>query len=206
MNTLVIDKTTREINVNPYLLNFDNGLYNLQTDDLNPHAPHILSTIRLCGSCNPEVKFPTFLWYLGDVLPATEIPLIQEILGYFLAPINKAQKSFLMVGKSDSGKSTLLYVVQDLLLRQENVSNLTWQELDEKFATVQLFGKLANIFAWTKIARHCGWIFIALIWSIAQPLATNLYPRNGSTSSPRECPASPEPATRRMCWRSICVQ
>ncbi len=27
------------------------------------------------------------------------------------------------------------------------MSNLTWQELDEKFATVQLFGKLANIFA-----------------------------------------------------------
>ena len=67
---------------------------------------------------------------------------MQEILGYFLVPINKAQKSFVMVGKPDSGKSTLLYVVQDLLLRQENVSNLTWQELDEKFATVQLFGKL----------------------------------------------------------------
>jgi len=144
---ILIDKTTREINVNPYLLNFENGLYNLQTNELAPHNPKILITIRLGGKYDPEAKCPTFLWYLNDVLPESEIPLIQEILGYFLVPINKAQKSFVMVGKPDSGKSTLLYVVQDLLLRQENVSNLTWQELDEKFATVQLFGKLANIFA-----------------------------------------------------------
>ncbi len=144
---ILIDKTTREINVNPYLLNFENGLYNIQTDELIPHDPKILNTIRLGGKYDPGAKCPVFLRYLSDVLPESEHPLVQEILGYFLIPINKAQKSFVMVGKPDSGKSTLLYVVQDLLLRQENVSNLTWQELDEKFATVQLFGKLANIFA-----------------------------------------------------------
>jgi len=144
---ILIDKTTREINVNSYLMNFENGLYNLQTDELLPHDPKILSTIRLGGKYDPDAQCPTFLRYLSDVLPDTEIPLIQEILGYLLVPINKAQKSFVMVGKPESGKSTLLYVAQDLLLRQENVSNLTWQDLDEKFATVQLFGKLANIFA-----------------------------------------------------------
>jgi len=144
---ILIDKTTREINVNPYLLNFENGMYNLQTDELLPHDPNILSTIRLGGSYNPTAECPLFLRYLSDVLPETEIPLIQEILGYLLVPINKAQKSFVMVGKPESGKSTLLYVAQDLLLRKDNVSNLTWQDLDEKFATVQLFGKLANIFA-----------------------------------------------------------
>lgn len=122
---ILIDKTTREINVNPYLLNFENGLYNLQTDELLPHDPNILSTIRLGGKYAPTAECPAFFWYLNDVLPATEIPLIQEILGYLMAPINKAQKSFVMVGKPESGKSTLLYVAQDLLLRKDNVSNLT---------------------------------------------------------------------------------
>jgi putative DNA primase/helicase len=37
--------------------------------------------------------------------------------------------------------------VQDVLLRRVNCSNLAWQELNEKFATAQSFGKLANVFA-----------------------------------------------------------
>jgi putative DNA primase/helicase len=144
---IVIDKTVREININPYIINFSNGLYNVMTDELKPHDEKYLSTIRVGGAYKPEAKCPIFMKYLADVLPESELPLIQEIMGYMLVPLNKAQKSFVLVGKPDSGKSTLLYVIQDLLLRQINCSNLTWQALDEKFATVQLFGKLANIFA-----------------------------------------------------------
>jgi putative DNA primase/helicase len=144
---ITIDKTVREINVNPYIINFSNGLYNVLTDELKPHDEKYLSTIRVGGAYNPEAECHVFLQYLHDVLPESELPLIQEIMGYMLIPVNKAQKSFVLVGKPDSGKSTFLYVVQDLLLRQINCSNLTWQALDEKFATVQLFGKLANIFA-----------------------------------------------------------
>jgi putative DNA primase/helicase len=144
---VLIDKTVREINVNPYLLNLENGIYNVLTDELQPHDSAVMSTIRLGGKYDPQAECPIFLRYLRDVLPESELPLIQEIMGYMLIPVNKAQKSFVLVGKPDSGKSTLLYVIQDLLLRQENVSNLTWQALDEKFATVQLFGKLANVFA-----------------------------------------------------------
>ena len=141
-----IDKTVREINVNPYILNFDNGLYYVHEDIIKPHDPKILSTIRLGGGYKLEAKCPVFMQYLDDVLPKSEHALIQEVMGYFLIAINKAQKSFVIVGKPDSGKSTFLYVIQDILLGQDNVSNLSWQHLDEKFATVQLFGKLANIF------------------------------------------------------------
>ena len=144
---VLIDKTVREININPYLMNFRNGLYNLLTDEFIPHDPKVLSTIRLGGSYLPEAQCPAFMSYLSDVLPESEHMLIQEILGYMLVPINKAQKSFVIVGAGDSGKSTFLSVVQDVLLGSDNVSTLTWQALDEKFATVQLFGKLANIFA-----------------------------------------------------------
>jgi putative DNA primase/helicase len=144
---IIIDKTVREININPYIINFSNGLYNMMTDELKPHDEKYLSTIRVGGAYKPEAQCPIFMKYLADVLPESELPLIQEIMGYMLVPLNKAQKSFVLVGKPDSGKSTLLYVIQDLLLRQINCSNLTWQALDEKFATVQLFGKLANIFA-----------------------------------------------------------
>jgi len=136
-----------KIDFRAYLLNFKNGLYNVLTEELQSHDPKILSTIRLGGNFNPTAECPIFLKYLNDSLPETEISLVQEILGYMLIAMNKAQKAFVVLGKAESGKSTLLYVVQDVLLRKANCSNLAWQELNEKFATVQLFGKLGNIFA-----------------------------------------------------------
>jgi len=48
-----------------------------------------------------------FLKYLHDALPKSEIPLVQEMMGYMLVALNKAQKAFIMLGKPDSGKSTL---------------------------------------------------------------------------------------------------
>lgn len=106
-----------------------------------------MSTIQLNANYNPEAECPVFLEYLKGVLPESEFPLIQEILGYFCIAVNKAQKSFLLVGKKGSGKSTLLYVVQNVLLGEGNFSTLTWQALDDRFSTFQMFGKLANISA-----------------------------------------------------------
>ena len=64
-----------------------------------------------------------------------------------ISPINKAQKSFVLVGAPKAGKSTILSVVQDILLGTENASNISWQNLSERFKSAELFGKLANIFA-----------------------------------------------------------
>jgi putative DNA primase/helicase len=71
----------------------------------------------------------------------------QQIFGYFLIPVNKAQKSFVFVGAPNAGKSTLLAVAQEILLGSENVSNIAWQSLGDRFNKAELFGKLANIFA-----------------------------------------------------------
>ena len=68
-------------------------------------------------------------------------------MGYLLLPVNKAQKSFVFVGAPNAGKSTLLNVVQEILLGSENVSNIPWQNLGDRFNRAELFGKLANIFA-----------------------------------------------------------
>ena len=60
---------------------------------------------------------------------------------------DRAQKSFVFVGAPNAGKSTLLNVVQEILLGSENVSNIPWQNLGDRFNRAELFGKLANIFA-----------------------------------------------------------
>jgi putative DNA primase/helicase len=142
-----IRKSVREINANPYIINVRNGLYNVLDGSLKAHDPAYYSTVQILADYEPDAKCPQFLEFLGGILPETEIPLMQEIFGYLLIPVNKAQKSFVFVGAPNAGKSTLLSIAQEVLLGAENVSNIPWQALGDRFNKAELFGKLANIFA-----------------------------------------------------------
>jgi len=142
-----IRKQVREINSNPFIINVRNGLYNVLDGSFKPHTTEYFSTVQLNVNHDPTAKCPRFLEFLHGILPATEIPLIQEIFGYLLIPVNKAQKSFVFVGAPNAGKSTLLSIAQDILLGSDNVSNIPWQALGDRFNKAELFGKLANIFA-----------------------------------------------------------
>lgn len=144
---ILVQKDLRELNANPFIINLKNGLYNLQEDKIVEHTPDYYSTVQLNASYNPKAQCPRFKQYLKEVLDADQIPLIQEMLGYFLVPITRAQKCFVIVGEGGAGKSQLLLVLNQVLLGSENVSNVSWQALNERFKTAELFGKLANIFA-----------------------------------------------------------
>jgi putative DNA primase/helicase len=144
---MLIMKPLREINSNPYIINVRNGLYNVLDGTFSAHNPAYFSTVQLNVNYTPDALCPRFIQFLHEALDDTEIPLIQEMLGYFLIPVNKAQKSFVIVGEPGAGKSKLLLTLNEVLLGQANVSNIAWQALNERFKTAELFGKLANIFA-----------------------------------------------------------
>lgn len=144
---ILVQKDLRELNANPFIINLKNGLYNVQDDTLVDHTPEYFSTVQLNASYNEKADCPRFKQYLKEVLDADQIPLIQEMLGYFLVPVTRAQKCFVIVGEGGAGKSQLLLVLNQVLLGSENVSNVSWQALNERFKTAELFGKLANIFA-----------------------------------------------------------
>jgi len=144
---LLIQRSIHELNANPYIINLKNGLYNVLEDTLSPHTPDYYSTVQLSVNYNPGAECPRFLRYLDEVVEADQVPLIQEMMGYFLVPVTRAQKCFVIVGEGGAGKSQLLLVLNDILLGKQNVSNVSWQALNERFKTAELFGKLANIFA-----------------------------------------------------------
>ena len=144
---MLIQKPIQEINSNPFILNLQNGLYNALDDSFRAHTPEYYSTVQMKAAYMPGATCPQFVTYLHSMLGEGEICLVQEIFGYLLIPVNKAQKSFVFVGAPNAGKSTLLNVVQEILLGSENVSNIPWQNLGDRFNRAELFGKLANIFA-----------------------------------------------------------
>ena len=142
-----IRKAIREINCNPFIVNVKNGLYNVLDGSFKPHTPEYYSTVQINATFDPTAKCPQFISFLEGILDKVEVDLIQEIFGYLMIPVNKAQKSFVFVGAPNAGKSTLLSVAQEILLGSENVSNIPWQSLGDRFNKAELFGKLANIFA-----------------------------------------------------------
>ncbi|MCM1530390.1 MAG: phage/plasmid primase, P4 family [Alistipes sp.] len=146
---LHIKKDIREMNSNPFIINVKNGLYNVLEDTLTEHSPTYYSTVQLNVIYDKEADCPRFKQFLFESMGGDEaqVTLIQEILGYFLLPVNYAQKCFVIVGTAGAGKSVLLRVLNDILLGKKNVSKVSWQALNERFKTAELFGKLANIFA-----------------------------------------------------------
>jgi len=140
-------KAVHEINVNPYIINVRNGLYNVMDGSFKPHAAEYYSTVQINADYEPMAQCPQFQEFITGILAEDEVYLLQEIFGYLLIPVNKAQKSFVFVGASNAGKSTLLSIAQEVLLGSENVSNIPWQGLSDRFNKAELFGKLANIFA-----------------------------------------------------------
>lgn len=146
---LQIRHDVRELNANPYIINTSNGMYNVLDDTLTEHTPDILSTIQLNVKYDKTADCPKFKQFLKESMEGDmeQVALIQEILGYFLVPVTKAQKCFLIVGAAAAGKSVLLRVLEEVLLGKENVSNVSWQALNERFKPAELRGKLGNIFA-----------------------------------------------------------
>ncbi|MDU2663321.1 MAG: phage/plasmid primase, P4 family [Clostridium perfringens] len=144
---ILVSKDFDVFNRNPYLVNVRNGLLDIRDMSFKEHTPSYLSTVQLNVEYNPHAHCPQFEKFLNEVLDCRLIPLVQEILGYLLTTNTSAQKSFVLLGPARTGKSTLLWVVEYLLLGKKNVSNIPWQEIGDKFKTAELLGKLANVFS-----------------------------------------------------------
>lgn len=70
--------------------------------------------------------------------------LIYEIIGYGLADNNFMQKFFIFYGKGGDGKSTLLNLIIELYGRH-NVSNISLQDITNRFRISNLQGKMLNV-------------------------------------------------------------
>ncbi len=125
-----------------------NGVLDLETLSLSPHSLNLRFTLQLPAAYDPEAECPRFLRFLEEILPEAEARgTVQMLFGYCLVPGNWLQRAFMAVGSGNNGKSTLLGILADLL-GPDAVSSETLQRLSmTRFATANLWGKLANIAA-----------------------------------------------------------
>ncbi|MHC5215411.1 phage/plasmid primase, P4 family [Enterococcus sp. LJL128] len=70
--------------------------------------------------------------------------ILEEVFGYILLRRNELGKAFILTGGGSNGKSSFLKIVRTLA-GESNTSSLDLKELNQRFKTAELFGKLANI-------------------------------------------------------------
>lgn len=129
------------------LVNFKNGVLNIETGELAPHTPDIIFTNELPADWNPAAECPKIMKFLSEVLHPEDIPVVQEIVGYCLLRDYRFAKAVMLLGPGANGKSTLLNLIA-AMLGERNVATPALQDLIyNRFAKAELYGKLANIHA-----------------------------------------------------------
>ena len=103
-------------------VNLRNGLFNLETMELEPHRPELYFHTQLDFDYDPEADCPTFRQYLITSLVHPDgthdnslITLVNEALAYSMTARTDLKASFWLVGAKDSGKSTFISVLKHLM-------------------------------------------------------------------------------------------
>lgn len=125
---------------------FNNGLYNLETDELEDFTPEIVITNKIPYDYVPDAYSAITDNTLNKLSCHDESirSLLEECIGYCFYRRSELRKAFILTGEKENGKSTFLAML-DNLLGKENIANLDLKELGDRFKTAELFGKLANV-------------------------------------------------------------
>lgn len=130
------------------LVNFQNGTLNIATKTLQEHSMEFAQTNVLNAAYHPNLSLEGSLFGIF-VKQICEDDLskkdhLQELLGYMLSGFTKVKKAVVLDGVRNSGKSTLLRVIEQII-GPENVSHFSLADLGKRFVTGKLTEKKINI-------------------------------------------------------------
>lgn len=132
----------------PNMIAFRNGIYDLETDSLKPFSPDIVITNRIPWDYNPNAYSELADKTLDKIACHDEQvrTILEECIGscFYRSNTLGGGKAFILTGEGSNGKSTFIEVLQTVL-GENNYSVLDLKNLDAKFSTIMLVGKLANL-------------------------------------------------------------
>ena len=120
--------TPDKLDTHPFLLNFLNGVIDLETGALLPHDPERFITKLVRYNCNPQAACPLFLSFIARIMgnhpDASEAELdraermvsyLQRAFGYSLTGTTAEKAVFVLFGAGNNGKTTLLSTFRQLV-------------------------------------------------------------------------------------------
>lgn len=129
-----------------HLIAFRNGLFNIHDDSFVPFTHEQVITNKIDWDYNPKAYLEDTDQVLNNIAcnePEIRM-LLEEMIGYCLYRRNELGKAFILTGGGSNGKSTFLNMLKTMLGKR-NVSVLDLKKLADRFSTVMMFGKMANI-------------------------------------------------------------
>lgn len=123
-----------------------NGVFNLETWQLEDFSPEIITRNKIPVPYVPDAYYEVTDKTLDKIAVNDKKirMLLEEILGYILFRRNEFAAMFVLTGDGSNGKSSFLKMIRKLV-GYENTASLDLKELDQRFKTAELFGKLVNI-------------------------------------------------------------
>ena len=138
---------TEDVKESSYnLIAFENGVFDLSTHTLSTFSPEHILTNRIPHDYNPQAYDENVDKVLNKLAcnDSSIRLLLEEAIGYSFYRRNELSKAFVLVGDKANGKSTYLAMLEKCL-GVSNYTALDLEELNDRFSTVMLSGKLACI-------------------------------------------------------------
>lgn len=135
-----------EINRHPaHWINFKNGMLDTLTLELHEHDPKYLSINQIPHDyIYADIRNSIVYDFLIEVLPDKEDrQMLLQYIGYCMTVDTGLQRFMVLNGIGGTGKSTILRLVS-YMIGKSNISNLSLQDLNERFSATNLFGKILN--------------------------------------------------------------
>lgn len=138
----------------PHWINFENGFYDVKTGRMEPHKPEYRAINQIPHEYRPDAtpEGGAAEEWLQFICPeADDREMLLQYMGLTLTLDVSQQKFLVLCGEGGSGKSTLIRL-NEAMTGSRNVSNISLTELQQRFASFGLMGKLLNSCADLEIA------------------------------------------------------
>lgn len=134
-----------QLTKNPNLINFKNGVLDLETMSLLPHSPDYEFFYQIPHNYNPMVKCPKIMEFLKSTLESEFIPFIQEMTGYIFYAKNIIPAIFYLYGSGGNGKTVFANLLREAVGRGLCSTKTLRSLATNRFSTYGIYGKLLNI-------------------------------------------------------------
>lgn len=142
-----LERSFDEVNIYPsHWICFQNGMYDPIENTMHEHSPDYY-----CINQIPHEYYPATThsgdsfdkWFQFAVPDEQDREMILQYIGLTATKDTSFQKFMLLCGEGGTGKSTLLRLCE-LFVGTKNTSNISLLELNQRFASFGLLGKLLN--------------------------------------------------------------
>jgi putative DNA primase/helicase len=125
---------------------FKNGLLNIQDDTFEKFTPDVVVTNIIPHDYDPDAYDELTDKTLDKISCNNKSirALLEEMAGYCLYRRNELGKAFILTGSGSNGKSTYLNMIKEML-GKSNISVLDMKKLNDRFSTIMMYRKLANV-------------------------------------------------------------